>query len=154
MTCKLKKKKYMGPQFPIFCLIFQISCDDYQCLILVFSVIYLRLMGIYGGGGGRPGILKSFFPSFHFFFFFFLSFLFFVFFFSFVSFSGDPLAPGPLDIVHPCHPVATPLSKLTKINKWQIEKKHHCQSGFCMFLTVALWKVSASFCCNASLMIH
>ena len=46
----------------------------------------------------------------------FSSFSFFLFFFSilhflsfFVSLSGAPLAPGPMDIVHPCHPVATPL---------------------------------------------
>ena len=27
-----------------------------------------------------------------------------------LSLGGPPLAPGPLDIVHPCHPVATPLA--------------------------------------------
>ena len=43
---------------------------------------------------------------FFFLFFFFFFFLFFVF---CLSLSRSPLAPGPLDIVHPCHPVATPL---------------------------------------------
>ena len=42
------------------------------------------------------------------------SFVLFVFFFFYSSFFfclslGAPLAPGPLDIVHPCHPVAMPL---------------------------------------------
>ena len=41
-------------------------------------------------------------------FFFFLSFLSFIFYFS-LSLSGAPYSSGPLDIVHPCHPVATPL---------------------------------------------
>ena len=72
----------------------------------------LRLMGIYRVG--LSGYLKSFLLSFLFclFFFFFsiLHFLFLLsFFLFFVSLSRAPLAPGPLDIVHPCHPIATPL---------------------------------------------
>ena len=97
------EKKIMKPQFPIFRLIFQRWCDDYQCLICIFCHI-LRLMGIYRVGAPSE-YLKSFVPSFLFFLFF--PFLFFIFFF--VFFSGAPLALGPLDIVHPCHPVATPL---------------------------------------------
>ena len=75
----------------------------------------LRLMGIYRVGP-HPGIFKTFVLSFHFllFFSFCSSFLFFIFFFS-PSLSGAPSAPGPLDIVHPCHPVATPLSLTNKI---------------------------------------
>ena len=72
----------MRPQLPIFRFIFQRSCDDYQCLILVFSVIYLDSWG-YRVGVPRPGI----------FFFYFFSFLHFF----FVSFSGGPFssrAPG------------------------------------------------------------
>ena len=55
--------------------------------------------------GPRPGILKVLFSLF------FSSFFFFSFspFSFFVSGLGALLAPGPLDIVHPCHPVATPL---------------------------------------------
>ena len=60
----------------------------------------LRLMGIYRVGP-PSGYLKNFVLSFHFFIFFFIC----------LSF-GAPLAPGHLDIVHPCHPVATPLIEL------------------------------------------
>ena len=67
----------------------------------------LRLMGIYRVGAPvRVGLFEKFrshFSSVSFSF----SFLFFNFFFPLLS--GAPLAPGPLDIVHPCHPVATPL---------------------------------------------
>ena len=62
--------------------------------------------------------LFSFLPFLFFFFF-----LFFIFFLSFLSLSRGPLTPGPLDIVHPCHPVATPLlsagifSGLTKLRE-------------------------------------
>ena len=90
------EKEYMGPQFLIVRLIFQILCDDYQCMILVFSLIYLESW-VYISCGGPSGFLKSVV----------LSFLFFP--FIFLSLSGAPLALGPLDIVHPCHPVATPL---------------------------------------------
>ena len=58
------------------------SCDDYQCLILVFSVIYLDSWG-YIGWGPRPGIWKISFPLFSSF-----SFLRFLLFF---SFSRGPL---------------------------------------------------------------
>ena len=127
----MQAEKIHKVTIPIFHLIFRRSCDDYQCLILVFSVIYLDSWG-YIGWVTPSGYLKSFVPSFFFsfpFFIFFLFFIFFSFFFSFlhflffflffsflpfpffffVSFSGAPLVPGPLGIVHPCHPVATPL---------------------------------------------
>ena len=88
---QVEKKNTWGP---IFRLIFQRSSDDYQCLILVFSVIYLDLWG-YIGWGPRPGIWKVSFPLFNSSF----SFLFFsLCFFSFVSFLGPTLAPG-----HPGH---------------------------------------------------
>ena len=66
----------------------------------------LKLMGIY-----RVVAPVRVFGKFRSLFSFFFSFLFFIFFFLFyfVSLSGAPLAPGPLDIVHPCHPVATPM---------------------------------------------
>ena len=60
-------------------------------------------------------LLLIFFFEFYSFLFLFFSFLFvfsFSFLFSLFFFSlslGAPLAPGPMDIVHPCHPVATPL---------------------------------------------
>ena len=95
------EKEYMGPKFSIVPLILQRLCDDNKCLILVFSVIYLDSWG-YIGWGPRPGIWTVSFSLF-----FFFSILHFP--FLFVSLSGAPLAPGPLDIVHPCHPVATPL---------------------------------------------
>ena len=62
----------------------------------------LRLMGIYRVGP-RPGIWKV---SFHLFF---SSFFFILHFHCFCLSLGAPLASGPLDIVHPCQPVATPL---------------------------------------------
>ena len=66
----------------------------------------LKLKRIYRMGP-RPGIWKVSFSLFlSSFFFFFLPFLFFIF---IVCLSGASLAPGPLDIVQPCHPVATPL---------------------------------------------
>ena len=63
----------------------------------------LTLMGIYQVVS-QSGYLKSFIFSFLSSPFFFLFFIFF-----FISLSGAPLAPQPLDIVHPCHPVATQL---------------------------------------------
>ena len=76
-----------------------------KCLILVFSVIYLNSWGYIGWGPVR--VFKKFRSLFSFLPFFF-SFLFFIF---IVCLSGDSLAPGPLDIVHPCHPDATLLHK-------------------------------------------
>ena len=128
------ENEYMGPRFPNVHLIFQRLCDGYQCLIL-FSFIYLDLWG-YIGWRPPSGYLKSFVLSFlffsssyffsflffllsfsfSFFFFSFFSFLFFMFFFC-LSLSGAPVAPGPLDIVHPCHPVATPLYTVSS-NHW------------------------------------
>ena len=106
------KKIHRGPNSPLLVSYFK-DCVMVQCLILVFSVISLDSWG-YIGWGLRPGIWKCsfsfFFSSFSFFFS--LSFLFFILFSFYLSRSlswGPPLAPGPLDIVHPCHPVATPL---------------------------------------------
>ena len=76
----------MGRLCSIVCLIFQRLCDDYQC------------------GGAQVLVFEKFCSPFSFL----LFFLFSIFFF--VSLSGALLAPGPLDIVHPCHPVATPLN--------------------------------------------
>ena len=97
-------KKVIRPQFPIFRLIFQRSCDGYQCLIFVFSVIYLDSWGgdissSYIEWGPRPSIWKVsflflfflFFSSFSFLFF---SFLFFSSFAFLVSFSGAPFSSG------------------------------------------------------------
>ena len=108
MACKLKKKNTWGPQFPIVRLIFQRFCDDNLCLVLVFSVIYLDSWGIYRVRTPvrvfKKVTFSLFFSSFSFLF----SFLHFLFYLFFLS--GAPLAPGPLDIVHPCHLVATPLN--------------------------------------------
>ena len=67
-------------------------------------------MGIYRVGP-PSGYLKSFVLSFLFLIFYRFSFFFpsSILHFPFSSLSGAPLAPGPLDIVHPCHPIATPL---------------------------------------------
>ena len=63
-------------------------------------------------------------------FFSFFSFLFFLFFsFLFVSLSEAPLAPGPLDIVHPCHPVAKPLIISHQIGTWLRENQMLEQSS-------------------------
>ena len=95
------EKENMVRQCPIVCLIFQRLCDDYQC------------------GGAPVRVFEKFCFSFSFLpFFLFFSFLF-LFFFSFsflhflfcLSLSRGPLAPGTMDIVHPCHPVATPLER-------------------------------------------
>ena len=68
----------------------------------------LRPMGIYWVGA-PVRVFEKFHSLFSFLpFLFFSSFLFFSCIFC-LSLSGAPLAPGPLDIVHPCHPVATPL---------------------------------------------
>ena len=102
-----EKKNTWGPQFPIVRLIFQRFCDDNLCLVLVFSVIYLDSWGIYRVRTPvrvfKKVTFSLFFSSFSFLF----SFLHFLFYLFFLS--GAPLAPGPLDIVHPCHLVATPL---------------------------------------------
>ena len=101
MSCNLKKKTW-GANAPSFVLLFQRLCGDYQC------------------GGAPVRVFEKFCSSFSFlpfflffsfFFFFFFSFLHFLFCLS-LSLSGALLAPGPMDIVHPCHPVATPLAKI------------------------------------------
>ena len=117
--CKLKKKLY-GAQFLVVRLILQRLCDDNQCLILVFSVIYLNKWG-YIWWGPPSGYLKSFssFSSVCLLFFF----LFFIFFsLLFVSLSRALLAPGPLDIVHPCHSVAAPLIISHLVGAWNKEE--------------------------------
>ena len=76
-------------------------------MILVFSVIYLDSWE-YIGWGPPSEYLKSFVLSFLFFSSF--SFLLFsILHFLFCLSLGGPFSSGPLDIVHPCHPVATPL---------------------------------------------
>ena len=79
-----------------------------------FSVIYLDSWRYIGWEPPSGYFKKSFvLSSFLFFFFFFFLFYPFFSFFFFVSLSGAPLAPGPLDIVQPCHSVATPLCKIS-----------------------------------------
>ena len=48
-----KLKRNTWAPIPINCLIFQRLCDDYKCLILVFSVIYLDSWGYIGWGTVR-----------------------------------------------------------------------------------------------------
>ena len=89
------EKEHTEPKFSIVPRTFQRLCDDYQCLILVFSVIYLDSWDISGGVPVR--VFEKFrslfyFLSFFSFFFFFFSFLLFIFFFFFVlSLSRGPL---------------------------------------------------------------
>ena len=66
----------------------------------------LRLMGIYWVGA-PVRVFEKFCSLFFLPFFFFYSSFFYSLFFPLSR--GPLLAPGPLDIVHPCHPVATPL---------------------------------------------
>ena len=73
MSCKLKKNK----RDPIVPLTFQRLCDDYQCLFLLFSVIYLDSWGY--TGGVPVWVFEKFcdlFSSFSFLFFLFLFFFF------------------------------------------------------------------------------
>ena len=96
------EKKIHEAQFPILSLIFQRSCDGYQCLILVFSVVYLDSCGCIGWVDPVRVFEKVsfhfFFSSFSFLFFFlfflFFSFLFFIFFFC--LFLGGPFSSGAL----------------------------------------------------------
>ena len=93
------EKQYMGPKFPIVHLVFQRLRDGYQCLILIFSFIYLDLWGYISGGAPvrvfekfRSLFFLFFLSSFLFFFFLFFvfflfSFLFFLLSFSFLFFS-------------------------------------------------------------------
>ena len=71
---------------------------------------------IFKGLNGSTALFQTYGPQKCCSFFSFLPFPFFSsfsFFFFFLSVSlRTPLAPGPLDIVHPCHPVATPLALL------------------------------------------
>ena len=108
----------------LFSLWFQRLCDDKPIFDFGIFCHLLRLMGI-SGGEPRRSIWKvsfsRFFSSFSFLFFFFsiLRFLF--------SLSLEaPLAPGPLDIVHPCHPVATPLSLVFSQVLSKFDVYHDC----------------------------
>ena len=108
------EKEYTDPYFSIVPLsTMYISKIMWWLPMFDFGIFcyLLRHMGIYRVGAPVQVFEKfrSLF-SFLFIFFLFLLFLFFVFFF--VSLSWTPLAPGTLDIVHPCHPVATPLMVL------------------------------------------
>ena len=88
-----------------------ISCfKDCVMIINVWFWYFLSSTLTHGDTSGRVSVqvFEKFHSLFSFLFFFFL-FFFFSFLFFFSSLSGAPLAPGPLDIVHPCHPVATPL---------------------------------------------
>ena len=108
MSCKLKKNTW-DPSSPLFLSYFNDCVMITNVWFWYFYIIYLRLEGIYRVGP-PSGYFKSFVLSFLFFLFFFFSFLFFIIFFFFLSQSwGAPLASGPLDIVHLCRPVATPL---------------------------------------------
>ena len=104
MLCKLKK--IHRAQIPIVRLIFQRLCDDYQCLILVFSVIYFDSWE-YTGGAPVP-VFEKFSSLFSFLPFPLFSFLFFTFFLSFLFFwslsLGAPLSQGPLDMHCPSMP--------------------------------------------------
>ena len=119
--------KRMGPKFKLRNFVCQASWKRIHgalilhCSVYISKIVWwlpmfdfgifchlLKLMRIYRMGP-CPGIWKvlfSLFPSSFFFFFFFLPFLSFIF---NVCLSGASLALGPLDIVQPCHPVATPL---------------------------------------------
>ena len=127
MICKLKKNTW-GPNSPLFLLNYK------DCVMItnlfdfgIFSHM-LRHMGIYWVWVPVRvfemfRFLFLFFSSFSFFF----SFLFFIFFFCLSL--GAPLAPGPLDIVHPCHPVATPLTvPLAKQNRTKQNKNKQKQT--------------------------
>ena len=85
-----EKKKHQAP-IPHFSSHISkiVYSDDYRCLILVFSVIYLVSWG-YIEWGPRPGIWKVSFPLS-----FFFSFLPSFFFFFFVSFLGPLWLRGP-----------------------------------------------------------
>ena len=103
MSCKLKR---IHRALSLYCSSY-ISNIVWWLPMFDFCIFrhLLRLMGIYRVGPSS-GYLKSFVLSFLFFvFFFFFSILHFLFLFL----PGALLALGPLDIVHPCHPVATPL---------------------------------------------
>ena len=87
-------RAYMGSSISIVPFIFQRLCDDlYQCLILVFSVIYLDSRGNGDISGAPVRVFEKFRSLFSF-----LPFLFFFFLFYSSLFSlslGAPLAPGP-----------------------------------------------------------
>ena len=58
------KKKLYGAQFLVVRLILQRLCDDNQCLILIFSVIYLGTASkpnrrLTGGSGFRPVSIET-----------------------------------------------------------------------------------------------
>ena len=139
MPCKLKKK-YMRPYFPIFRLIFQRSCDHYRCLILVFSVLYLKSWGYIGWGPVRVFkkfrfLSRAFSSFFYFLFFLFFSFLPFLFSFFFCLFFlwGGLLLRGPwtlsihaIQSLHHCpQDMSTPLSPSTSISPTVVSSYYH-----------------------------
>ena len=113
MSCKLKKNTW-GPNSPLSVLYFK-DCVMITCVWFWYFLSSTYSWG-YIGWGPLSGYLKSFVLSFLFcfisFLFSFSVFLFLFFFLSLsLSLSEALLLQGPLDIVHPCHPVATPLGR-------------------------------------------
>ena len=112
MSCKLKKNT-RSPNSPLFLLIvWWLPMFDFG----IFWHLH-RLMGIYRVRA-PVGVFEKFcsvslffslLPFFFFLFPFFFSLFFFLSFFGLSLWGGGPLAPGPIDIVHPCYPAATPL---------------------------------------------
>ena len=117
----MQAEKIHEAPIPIFRLIFRRLCDDYQCLILVFSVIYLdSCNGDISGGWPSSGFWKVLFPlffssySFSFLFFFFSFSFVFSFVFSFLffsSFSILSLSRGPFSSGAPGHCPPMPPSR-------------------------------------------
>ena len=125
-TAPLHSFKFMGPKFLLRNFgchtswkrihgALNLHCSSYISKIVWWLSMFdfgifchlLRLMRIYRVGVRPVWVFEKFRSLFSF-----LPFLFSSFFPSFSIFpslSGAPLAPGPLDIVHPCHPVTTPL---------------------------------------------
>ena len=130
MSCKLKKNTW-DPNYPLFLLYFK-DCVKLPMFDFGISCHLLRLMGIC-----RIRVFEkfrspfSFLPFLFVFFSFLFFFLFFIFSLLFLSLSRGPfifsllflsLSRGPLDIVHPCHPVATPLNKVHKNKNLKIDR--------------------------------
>ena len=103
MSCKLRKNTW-GPNSPLFRLYFKDCVMITNVWFWYFLSSILKIMGIYIGCPPPVRVFEKFRSLFLSSFFF--PFLFFTF---IVCLSGASLAPGPLDNVHPCHPVATPL---------------------------------------------
>ena len=127
----------MWPYFSIVPLIFQRLCDDYHCLILVLSAIFLDSWG-YIGWGPPSGYLKSFLLSFLFFlFFFFLLFFFcFLYFHFLLSLGGGGLklwGPGHCPPMPPSryatgrgYNVQDEFEKSANLNIWVVPNYRNC----------------------------